>query len=200
MITLPRPALTGRMSLEEALHTRRTVRSFEPTPLSFDQLSQLLWATYGIAASGEEKRTAPSAGALYPLDCYVAAGEEGVEGLESGVYHYLPSSHALAVLVSGDRRGEVARASLGQMWMVEAPVMVIIAAEYQRISGKYGDRGVRYAHLEAGHAGQNLFLQGTALGLGTGIVGAFEDDAVAGALKLPPEHEPLLIVPLGYPR
>ena len=186
MITLPRPVFTGRVSLEEALRARRTVRSFASTPLSIDQLSQLLWAAYGIAAPGGEKRIVPSAGALYPLDCYIAAGEEGVEGLEGGVYHYLPSSHALALLVSGDRRREVARASLRQMWMAEAPVMAIIAAQYRRITKKYGDRGVRYAHLEAGHAGQNLFLQGTALGLGVGIVGAFKDDAVTEALELPP--------------
>jgi SagB-type dehydrogenase family enzyme len=200
VITLPQPAFTGRMSLEAALHARRTVRSFAPTPLSLNQLSQLLWATYGMTDHRREKKTAPSAGALYPLDCYLAVGDEGVLGVEGGVYHYLPPSHALDALVSGDRRREIARASLRQMWMAEAPVMVIITAEYQRITGKYRARGVRYAHMEVGHAGENLFLQCCALGLGAGIVGAFDDDAVTAVLGLPPAHEPLLIVPLGHPR
>jgi SagB-type dehydrogenase family enzyme len=200
VITLPQPAFTGGMSLEEALHARRTVRSFAPTALSVSQLSQLLWATYGITDPRREMRTAPSAGALYPLDCYLIVGTEGVEGLEGGVYQYLPYPHALEILALGDRRREVARASLGQMWMAEAPFMVIITAEYKRTTGKYRERGVRYVHMEVGHAGENLFLQGVALGLGAGIVGAFDDDAVADAVGLPPGHEPLLICPVGYPR
>jgi SagB-type dehydrogenase family enzyme len=131
-------------------------------------------------------RTAPSAGALYPLDCYLAVGEEGVERLERGVYQYLPSPHALEVLALGDKRREVARASLGQMWMAEAPLMVIITAEYQRTTRKYRERGVKYVHMEVGHAGENLFLQGIALGLVAGIVGAFDDDGVTDAVGLPP--------------
>lgn len=200
MITLPQPAFKGGMSLEEALHARRTVRSFAPTPLSVSQLSQLLWATYGLTDPRVEMRTAPSAGALYPLECYLAVGDEGVEGLEGGVYQYLSSPHALEVLTLGDKRRVIARASLGQMWMAEAPLMVIITAEFKRITGRYRERGVRYAHMEVGHAGENLFLQGVALGLGAGIVGAFDDDGVTDAVGLPPRHEPLLICPIGYPR
>ncbi len=200
MITLPPPAFKGTLSLEEALNARRTVRSFAPTTLSLDQLSQLLWATYGMTGPRGGMKTTPSAGALYPLDCYLAAGDDGVDGLEGGVYHYLPSPHALEAMTPGDRRQEIARASLSQMWMAKAPVMMIITAEYERITGKYGERGIRYAHMEVGHAGENLFLQCVALGLGAGIVGAFTDDAVADAAGLPPGHEPLLIVPLGHPR
>jgi SagB-type dehydrogenase family enzyme len=200
MITLPQPAFKGGMSLEEALHARRTVRSFAPNALSVSQLSQLLWATYGITDPRREMRTAPSAGALYPLDCYLAVGEEGVEGLAGGVYQYLPSPHALEVLTVGDKRRAVAQASLGQMWMAEAPIMVIITAEYKRVTGRYRERGVRYAHMEVGHAGENLFLQGVALGLGAGIVGAFDDDGVTDAVGLPSGHEPILICPIGYPR
>jgi SagB-type dehydrogenase family enzyme len=199
MIQLPSPAFTGRMSLEEALNCRRTVRSFASRPLSLGQLSQLCWATYGVTDPRSGARTAPSAGALYPLDCYLAVGEKGVEGLEAGVYHYLPLHHALEATSSGDRRREVARASLSQQWMAEAPIMVIITAEYKRTTGKYRERGGRYVHLEVGHAGENLFLQSVAIGLGAGIVGAFDDDAVAEALKLPSRHEPLLICPVGYP-
>jgi SagB-type dehydrogenase family enzyme len=164
------------------------------------ELSQLLWAAYGITDSRQEVRTAPSAGALYPLDCYLAAGEGSIAGVEAGVYHYLPDRHALEATVSGDRRKRVARASLNQQWMAGAPAMVIITAEYRRTTTKYRERGIRYVHMEVGHTGENLFLQSVALGLGAGIVGAFDDDAVAEALELPSGHEPLLIVPIGHPR
>ncbi|MBW2039940.1 MAG: SagB/ThcOx family dehydrogenase [Deltaproteobacteria bacterium] len=200
MTSLPRPELKGSLSLEEALTIRRTVRSFTPKALTLSQLSQLLWAAYGISDAQQGKKTAPSAGALYPLDIYIVVGEEGVEGLGSGVYHYLPTRHVLEIIASGDRRKEVAHASLWQMWMAEAPVMVTITAEYKRTTVKYRERGVRYVHMEVGHAGENLFLQCVALGLRAGIVGAFNDDEVADALGVPPHHEPLLIIPVGHPR
>jgi SagB-type dehydrogenase family enzyme len=198
-MSLPAPVFKGKISLEEALNSRRTVRAFAPTPLSLGELSQLLWATYGVTEPQEGAKTAPSAGALYPLDIYLMVGKGGVEGSESGVYHYLPARHALASQVLRDRRKEVARASLDQQWMADAPIMVIITAEYRRTTGKYRERGIRYVHLEAGHAAENLFLQGVALGLGAGIVGAFYDNAVVEALELPAGHEPLLIVPIGHP-
>lgn len=200
MIYLPTPTFKGGMSLAEALHGRRTVRSFASRPLSLGHLSQLLWATYGVTDARSRALTTPSAGALYPLNCYLAAGEKGVEGLQAGVYHYLPRDHALEATIPGDKRREVARASLSQQWMAEAPLMVIITAEYQRTMGRYRERGRRYVHMEVGHAGENLFLQGVALGLGAGIVGAFDDGAVAEVLQLPARHEPLLICPVGYPR
>jgi SagB-type dehydrogenase family enzyme len=200
MIHLPSPALRGGISLAEALIRRRTIRSFAFRPLSLDQLSELLWACYGVSDARARARTAPSAGALYPLDCYLTAGERGVGGLEAGVYHYLPLEHALATTILGDKRREVALASLSQLWMAEAPIMVIITAEYQRTMGRYRERATRYVLMEVGHAAENLFLQSVAIGLGAGIVGAFNDEAVAGALQLPAQHEPLLIVPVGYPR
>jgi len=199
MIHLPSPALRGGISLAEALLHRRTVRSFAPRPLSLGQLSQLLWATYGVTDLRSRARTAPSAGALYPLDCYLAVGAKGVERLEAGVFHYLPLYHALEATIQGDKRREVARASLSQQWMAAAPIMVIITAEYQRTMDRYRERGRSYVLMEVGHAGENLFLQSVAIGLGAGIVGAFDDTAVAEALQLPARHEPLLIVPVGYP-
>jgi SagB-type dehydrogenase family enzyme len=123
-----------------------------------------------------------------------------VEGLDAGVFHYLPLGHALEATTQGDKRREVARASLSQLWMAEAPITVVIAAEYQRTMGRYRERGTRYVLMEVGHAGENLFLQSVAVGLGAGIVGAFDDEAVAEALQLPARHQPLLIVPVGYPR
>ena len=199
MIHLPTPARTGGMSLADALAGRRTIRSFASHPLSQAQLSHLLWACYGVSDSRSGARTAPSAGALYPLDCYLVVGAHGVEGLEAGVFHYLPLEHSLEATAQGDKRREVAQASLSQLWMAEAPIMVIIAAEYERTTGRYRERGQRYVLMEVGHVGENLFLQSVAIGLGAGIIGAFDDEAVNRALQLPDRHEPLLIVPVGYP-
>ncbi|RLA79760.1 MAG: nitroreductase [Deltaproteobacteria bacterium] len=200
MISLPAPHEKGRVSLEEAIAARRTVRSFSPQALTDEQLSQLLWATWGVIDPREGRKAIPSAGALYPLEVYVVVGADGVRGLEEGVYRYLSEEHSLERIAPGDRRREVAEASLWQMWMASAPVIFVIAAEYGRTTRKYGDRGVRYVLMEVGHAAQNLFLESVALGLGAGIVGAFYDDKVAEVLSLPERHEPLLIMPVGYPR
>ncbi len=197
-ISLPKPSFDGKISVEKAIKGRRTVRDFEEKSLSLGQLSQLLWAGQGVTDSLERKRAVPSAGALYPLDIYVLIGEKGVEKMEGGVYRYLPKEHSLLRIAKGDRRREIALASLSQMWMARPPVIFIITAEYRRITGKYGERGIRYALIEVGHAGQNLFLQAEALGLGAGIVGAFKDSEVSSIAGLPPQHEPLLIMPVGY--
>ena len=197
---LPQPRFDQTSSLEKALRERRTVRSFRADPLSIEQLSSLLWAAQGITEDRGFKRSTPSAGALYPMDLYIAAGERSVTGLDAGVYHYQPADDSLKRIWDGDARNELARASLGQMWMSRAPINLVITAEYARICGKYGDRGVRYAMIEAGHVGQNIFLQAEALGLGAGIVGAFHDREVIQFLGLPQAHEPLLIMPVGRKR
>jgi SagB-type dehydrogenase family enzyme len=197
-ISLPNPSLDGSISVEKAIKERRTIRDFKDRPLPFTHLSQLLWAAQGITDLKEGKRAAPSAGALYPLDIYVIAGEKGVKGMEAGVYHYLPKTHSVLPISKGDHRKEIASASLQQMWMAKAPVIFVITAEYKRITWKYGERGIRYGLIEVGHVGQNLFLQAEALGLGAGIVGAFNDEDVSKVIGLPPKHEPLLIMPAGY--
>jgi SagB-type dehydrogenase family enzyme len=197
-ILLPKPFFDGKVSVEKAIKERRTIRDFKERILSLAHLSQLLWAAQGITDSATGKRAAPSGGALYPLDIYVLIGENGVEKIEAGVYHYLPKEHSISLVSKGDRRKEIASASLGQRWMAKAPVIFVITAEYRRITGKYGERGIRYALIEAGHVGQNLFLQAEALGLGAGIVGAFNDLEVSKVTGLPPKHEPLLIMPVGY--
>ncbi len=197
-IPLPKPSLNGKVSVEKAIKERRTIRDFKDRLLSLTHLSQLLWAAQGITDPTIGRRAAPSGGALYPLDIYVLIGENGVEKMEAGVYHYLPKEHSVLPISKGDRRKEIASASLGQMWMAKAPIIFIITAEYKRITGKYGERGIRYALIEVGHVGQNLFLQAEALGLGAGIVGAFNDLEVSKVAGLPSKHEPLLIMPLGY--
>jgi SagB-type dehydrogenase family enzyme len=198
VIKLPPPSHTGKMSVEEALKRRRTVRHFASRPLDLKQVSQLLWGTGGTS-DPRGYRTAPSAGATYPLELYLLVGERGVAELAPGLYRYNPQGHALeATAARGDLRAPVARACLHQTWMSEAPIMVVIAAEYRRCMARYGDRGIRYTHMEVGHAGQNLFLQAEALGLAAGIVGAFEDRALSQILKLPKNHEPLIVMPVGY--
>ena len=197
VVKLPPPALKGAVSVAEALQARRTVRRFASRNLSLAQVGQLLWAADGISDS-RGYRTAASAGATYPLEIYLVVGERAVTGLTPGVYRYLVPEHALEAAAPGDQRAAVARASLHQSWMAEAPVMVIIAAEYRRCTTRYGERGIMYTHQESGHVGQNVFLMAEALGLGAGIVGAFDDKGLGQILRLPPGRVPLLVMPVGY--
>ena len=197
---LPDPRLKGGMSLEEAIYRRRTKRKFSDQPLAIAPFAQLLWSAQGVTGADKFKRSAPSAGALYPMDLYAAVGEAAVETLIAGLYHYHPRDHGISLLKHGDLRKTLAKASLHQMWMATAPAMLIITAEYQRITGKYGRRGIRYAMIEAGHIGQNILLQAVSLGLVAGIVGAYQDQKIQSLLGLKDSHEPLLIIPVGFRR
>ena len=194
---LPQPQISAGATLGRAIKNRRSIRSFSPESLKLEQLSQLLWSAQGITADSGFKRAAPSAGALYPMDLYAVVGAERVEGFKEGIYHYVPGRHTLAVVVAGDFNRELARAALSQTWMAQAPLTLVITAEYRRITVKYRDRGIRYAMIEAGHIGQNIFLMAEALGLGAGIVGAFNDEEVNRLMQIPRTHEPLLIMPVG---
>jgi SagB-type dehydrogenase family enzyme len=197
---LPEPRTGGDVSLEKSIKGRRTARSFASRELTADQFSQLLWAAQGVTEENGSKRAAPSEGALYPLDIYAVIGNHGVTGRDPGIYHYEPRRHAISPIREGDRRVSLAKVSLSQMWMASAPIQMVITAEYGRICSKYGERGIRYAMIEAGHAGQNVFLQAEALGLCAGIVGAFDDREVIRQMDIPDHHEPLLIMPVGYPK
>lgn len=180
------------MSLEESIARRHSVREFTKAVLNERELSQLLWATQGMTRR-EGYRTAPSAGALYPLEVYVAT--------PSGFYHYEPRPHQLKRLCDRDLRPAVYRAGLEQEPLLEAPAVFVIAAVYQRTAQKYGQaRTPRYVHMEAGHAAQNLLLQAVALGLGGVPIGAFHDDEVRSALSLPIDHRPIYLIPVGHPR
>ncbi len=193
VVALPSPRLDGDMPLERALAERRSVREFAHGALTLPQVAQLLWAAQGATAGG--RRTAPSAGALYPLEVYLVAGE--VRDLAPGVYRYLPAKHALKQLATGDARRPLCAAALAQECVAAGAAVVVFAAVEQRTTRKYGSRGVRYVHIEAGHAAQNLALQATALGLGSVTVGAFDDAAVARLLKLPGGEVPLYLLPVG---
>lgn len=195
-LKLPEPRHESETSVEEALLKRRSVRSYREEPLTLAEVSQLLWAAQGITAPGWGGRTAPSAGALYPLEVYAVVGE--VEGLEPGIYHYRPEGHLLMRRKAGDLRSELAAVALGQAWVREAPLVLVIAARYERTTRKYGERGVRYVHIEVGHVGQNVYLQAEALALGTVMVGAFSDQEVKELLGI--EEEPLALMPVGRPK
>ncbi len=162
--------------------------------LSMAQVSQLLWAAQGIT-DRQGFRTAPSAGALYPLELYLAVGN--VDGLGAGLYRYEPDSHTLARMDDQDLRRRLARAALGQQWVADNAAVLIITGVYSRTQRKYGRRAQRYVHMEVGHAAQNVFLQAASLGLGTVVVGAFDDDAVARALGLSQGEQPLCLMPVG---
>ena len=196
-ISLPNHNVSGDNSFETVLNQRRSVRDFRDDAVSLRQLGQLLWAAQGVT-HGEGMRTAPSAGALYPLELYAVVGN--VDGLAAGIYHYFPGDHNLVNTTSGDLRKNLSQAALQQPWVERAPLVILIAAKYARTTRKYGKRGIRYAHIETGGVAQNVYLQAQALGLGAVIVGAFDDAAVADIVRLPSDAEPLILMPVGYPR
>ncbi len=192
-VSLPQPKAAGSISIEETLARRRSVRAFADSTLSLEEISQLLWAAQGVTHS-DGLRTAPSAGALYPLEIYLVAGR--VATLPPGIYRYTPQRHRLHRTVSGDRRSELASAALHQNWIADAPAVLVIAAVFPRTAGKYGERAERYVHIETGHAAENVCLQAVALGLGTTVVGAFSDPEVKRLLGAG-EEKPLLLLPVG---
>lgn len=193
---LPKPQTQGKMSVEEALQQRRSVREYKDQPLTVEEIAQLLWAAGGFSRPGGY-RTAPSAGALYPLEYAVVAGN--VTGLPAAVYKYRPALHDLVKIKDGDLRRPLWAAALEQPAVRHAPAVIVISAVYRRTTGKYGERGIRYVHMEVGHASQNLALQAVALDLGTVVIGAFEDDRVHRLLGLPDDEKPLYLMPVGKP-
>lgn len=188
---LPEPRRIGAATLEEALAQRRSVRDFTDARLTPGEIGQLAWAAQGVTDE-VGRRTAPSAGALYPLELYV--------GTPEGVYRYEPDGHRLLPHLEGDPRPALQRAGLGQEAIGLAPVVYIISAVYERTEIKYAERATRYVHMEAGHAAQNILLQAVALGLGAVPMGAFDDDRLARALSLPNDEQPLYLVPVGHPQ
>jgi len=177
----------GSVSVEETIARRKSRRSFKRTKLTRKQLAQVLWAA--------EK--APSAGATYPLELYVVIGADCVGDINAGVYHTKRGYSELELHKEGDLRAGLADACLNQMFIAHAPVSLVTAAEYERTTRRYGDRGVRYVLIEVGHASQNVYLQCEALGLATVAIGAFYDEAVARVLNLPRQHRPLYVMPVG---
>lgn len=195
---LPAPRQRGTVSVEEAIAARRTVREFADAPVALEAVSQLLWAAQGITDPSRGRRAAPSAGALYPLELFVVAGN--VAGLAPAVYRYVPEEHRLALARLADVRPELVSRAGCQPWLGRAPVLLVVAARIQRTTAKYGERGVRYVHLEVGHAAENALLQATALGLASGVAGSFADEEVRGVLGVEEGVTPLYLVAVGKPR
>ncbi len=190
MIKLPDPEFTDR-SIEECIELRRSVRSFQDKALTLQQISNILWSAQGLTEDEYGFRAVPSAGATFPLVVFIAK--------KDGLFRYIPESHALKHEIEKDIRKDIANAALGQGFIGDAGVVVIITAIYERTTQRYGERGVRYVHIEAGHCAQNIHLEAVALGLGSVPVGAFSDEKLSKLLKL--EHEkPLYIIPVGYAR
>jgi SagB-type dehydrogenase family enzyme len=194
VIELPEPQYDSDVSIEQSLLGRRSIRSYTGDLLTLPEVAQLLWAAQGVT-DPTGFRTAPSAGALYPLELYVVAGD--VRDLSPGVYRYEPLEHGLVRTMEGDKRVELADAALGQDFVGEGAIIIVFTAVYERTTGKYGDRGIRYVHMEVGHAAQNLCLQAAAMDLGVVTVGAFYDEEVGQLLDLPGDEQPLYVIPVG---
>jgi SagB-type dehydrogenase family enzyme len=197
-IKLPSPISRGKISVEQAISKRRSIRRFKNEPLTLDQLSQLLWSAQGITATGG-RRAAPSAGATYPLEIFVVVGNNGIRTLAAGIYHYDIDNHSLSLYQIGDFQQKLADIALGQSFIARCPVDIVICAIHPRTAYRYGHRGERYVHMEVGHVGENVALQAVALGLGTVMVGAFEDEDVRKVLKLEEQIKPLYVIPVGKP-
>jgi SagB-type dehydrogenase family enzyme len=198
-IKLPSPVLKSGVSVEEALLKRRSIRKYEDKPLSLNQLSQLLWAANGITneqgfVNKKPRKAAPSAGATYPISIYFVA--INVSGLPAGIYKYNPDNHQVTIIIEEDKRISLRAAANNQLTFESAPLTIVIAAKYENTTGRYGERGVRYVHQESGHIAQNIALQAVALGLGTVMVGAFDDAAVTELIGLK-EEDPLYLIPVG---
>lgn len=206
LVSLPAPRTTSSVSVETALLHRRSIRRYADGGLSLEALGQLLWAAQGITRHAPRPpgfewewrgglRTAPSAGALYPLEVHAVVGR--VDGLRPGVYRYVPVEHALRLEAAGDLRSTLAAAALGQTSVGSAAASLVLTAVPARSAAKYGERAERYVHMEVGAAGQNVYLQCEALGLATVFVGAFRDQDVGDVLELPPDEHALAILPIG---
>ncbi len=195
IIQLPQPQLNSSTSIEKTLLERRSIRKYKDEPLTLAEVSQLLWAAQGITNTSRNFRTAPSAGALYPLEVYIIAGN--VDELSDGIYKYKPKTHELENISKGDIRSEIWNAALNQFCVKKGSIIIVFSAVYNRTTKKYGDRGIRYVHIEVGHAAQNIYLQAVSLGLGTVAVGAFNDSKLKDIIDMPEEEHPLYLMPVG---
>jgi len=194
-IDLPDPTPNSGTTLEKALNGRRSVRDFSDKPLALENIAQLLWAAQGITHS-RGFRTAPSAGALYPLEIYAVIGDGAKT--DAGIYHYRPKTHQIKPVAEGDQRKALCRAGLNQSAICNAPLSIVMTGVFERTTGKYGKRGMQYVFMEAGHAAQNVLLQAESIGLGAVPIGAFDNKAVSRVLHLSESETPLYILCIGH--
>ena len=201
IITLPRPMFYGRISVEETMYQRRSIKSFANFPLTLREIAQLLWAAYGITEKTKPSlrrrlKTAPSAGTCYPLEIYLVVGK--VTNLKIGVYKYAPEKHSLIPVLKGDIRKKLCRAAHNQEAIKKAPASIVYSAVFDRTTAKYGIRGFnRYVSIDVGHSAQNVYLQAVSLKLATCAIGDFDDDSVAKVIPFSKDETPLYIMPCG---
>jgi len=194
-IALPAPKLSGDLSVEEALQKRRSVRNYRDAALSLAEIGQLAWAAQGITGGNRGYRTAPSAGATFPIEIYFLL--TGMDDVPDGVYRYGNRDHRLVKVLPGDKRRDVFQAALRQEAIINAPVVMVITGVVERTAARYGERAPRFVYLEAGHVAQNVCLQAVGLDIGTVVIGAFDDDGIKRALQLAENESPLYLMPLG---
>ncbi|TVR62755.1 MAG: SagB/ThcOx family dehydrogenase [Spirochaetaceae bacterium] len=194
-VTLPAPDTAGSVTVERAISERRSVRQYAPGALTVAELGQLLYAAQGVTETRTGYRASPSAGATFPLELYAAVGD--VDGLSAGLYRYVPASHELVSVSADDVRAALHDAALRQPMVRDAPVVLVMTGVTARTAGRYGERAERYVAMEAGHASQNVYLQATALGLGTVAVGAFDDRSIGQVLGVSADEQPLYLMPVG---
>jgi SagB-type dehydrogenase family enzyme len=203
-IDLPEPRYTSDVSVEETLKGRRSIRSYQDSALTLAEVSQLLWSAYGITQPMPDGpaflrgglRTAPAAGALYPLELYLVA--RSITDLAPGVYWYKSETHKLVMLTDEDRWEALSKAALDQYHFETAAAAIVYSAIYERNTSKYGQRGrERYVCMDLGHSAENVYLQAYALKIGTCAIGAFGDVALKQAVGMTKAEEPLYIMPLG---
>lgn len=193
-IALPKPKLTSTMAVEEALAERRSRRVYSEEPVTVAELSQMLWAGQGITDPVGNKRTAPSARSVYFFTIFVVVRD--VEGLEPGLYEYLPVEHALGDMqmpTAGDALAE----SGVQEGAVKAPVVFLLSSAYGKGAESMKAGAKSSALLEGGHIGQNLYLQAESLQMATVAMAGFDSAKVGSALKLDPAETVVYIYPFG---
>ena len=200
-VSLPAPQLTGNLSVEAAIQNRRSVRHYSNQSVTVGNVSQILWSAQGITDTQYQLRSAPSAGQVYPLEIYVIAGPN-VSGLNEGVYQYEPSNNTLEMFMNGDLRGNLSDIADGQPWVKQAPLDILITGDNQKMINKYPDKDLstRFVDLEAGHVGENIYLQAESLGLVTVSLGSFDSNQLSQKFELPNNETPLYIFPIGHPQ
>lgn len=190
---LPKPIMYIQCDLNYAINTRRSVRRFDEKGLTKQQISNLLWACQGITDTRNNYRASPSAGATYPFDVYIQI--TNTKDIDDGIYKYEFAKHELSLHKSGDHRPAITRACFNQSFINQGPITIILVADYKRTSSRYGERATRYVHMEAGHIGQNIYLEAVGNELATVAIGAFNDNDVKKIMEV--EHDVLYIYPVG---
>jgi SagB-type dehydrogenase family enzyme len=203
-VALPPAGDLSRLSLGQAIAARTSVRDFSVSSIPLSHLATILYGAYGVrgykTVDGEHTldRQVPSGGGLYPLELYVAT--QYVERLPDGIYHYDASAHQLERRAVGMHLHTIADMTIGQEMIRNCHFVVLLAANFARTMWKYGQRGYRYVWIEAGHAGQNIYLAAPALGLGAVSIGGFFDSEIHGLFQLPKEESAVYLLCVGIAR